>query len=703
MKNFLLLTISLISLTVFGQIGVDFDTRQLQKHIDPNPEKHIRKVSNRNLTPRGFTESYMLNSAFFNQPTARDNNAGPYIMTSGRLNRRWGNTNTGTMKDLLQYMGNDGYIYHIFGFQTQTSKYVYNTINLSKTTLRIDSIEFPFFYDRKVNTVDSIIISLYDLSDITIPNAQTNNGTPVSLSYNGVPLYRQAIAVTSSIPTTDTFKFTTPYPFTNYLIKPNLTLPAGKAFAFRVEFDGDTANYFHPIFDMYDECNNGCVATRAYTPNTTGYLNYTSNSNPPFNFSGAMNRQSMFVCQNSTDDCTWYYYQSYRASYYVTSTTDFNVNIDPITNVRGCAGTTLAMVSSFSGLDTVHKVSFLWRASRGTFENGKDTITSGGPTYTFDTTGGFVSIILKGTATNGEIASDTAFLENFSMNPTLTTVGKISCSPNDSVRMSIANSAAVGINSALVNGYDALTTLNLATNLNHLNQFFAIKYEWTGTGLYPRTDTAFTNTKTAGTFNLKITNFVGCTKTISRNFVNTANPPVLDFTFAPATNICQNKDVVFTVANSSIRSGWNYDWSESTTSLASSGQSVTHQFSSSGVKSVKLNADSSGCKAVEVSKSVNVIANTDSRCKTSIGNATSDNIQIFPNPVRDGKLFVQNDASQSLTFKVTDMLGKVISSDKLGSNSNGQIDLSNSPNGIYFVEIEGKGDRVIKKVIVDKQ
>ncbi|MFN9321614.1 MAG: T9SS type A sorting domain-containing protein [Chitinophagales bacterium] len=49
------------------------------------------------------------------------------------------------------------------------------------------------------------------------------------------------------------------------------------------------------------------------------------------------------------------------------------------------------------------------------------------------------------------------------------------------------------------------------------------------------------------------------------------------------------------------------------------------------------------------------------------------------------------------------MLGKIVSADKLGSNKDGQIDLSKAPNGIYFIEFEAKGDRIIKKIIVDKQ
>jgi hypothetical protein len=71
--------------------------------------------------------------------------------------------------------------------------------------------------------------------------------------------------------------------------------------------------------------------------------------------------------------------------------------------------------------------------------------------------------------------------------------------------------------------------------------------------------------------------------------------------------------------------------------------------------------------------------------------------------VRDGKIYIQNDMNLSLSYRVTDMLGKVISAERLISNKDSQIDLSNAPNGIYFIELESKGEKVIKKIIVDKQ
>ena len=225
-------------------------------------------------------------------------------------------------------------------------------------------------------------------------------------------------------------------------------------------------------------------------------------------------------------------------------------------------------------------------------------------------------------------------------------------------------------------------------------------YSWSGGGSSNNKLTV----KNTGTYSVTVTSTVGCTATAtSPTITSTFSAPSLDYTFTPSTNICPNRDVEFKVATSSVRAGWTYRWTESSTSLASNGETITHKFTSSGIKSVKLNADSSVCKATEISKNVTVLPATDTKCKVSISIADNDNLKIFPNPVRDGKIYIQNDMYLSLSYRVTDMLGKVISAERLISNKDSQIDLSNAPNGIYFIEVESKGEKVIKKIIVDKQ
>jgi hypothetical protein len=231
--------------------------------------------------------------------------------------------------------------------------------------------------------------------------------------------------------------------------------------------------------------------------------------------------------------------------------------------------------------------------------------------------------------------------------------------------------------------------------------FATTTYQWSG-GSSSNTREAIA--KSPGVYSVKLTFLPSsCAFDTSITITSTASLPTLDFAFTPSTNICPNRDVEFKVATSSVRSGWTYRWTESSTSLASNGETITHKFTSSGIKSVKLNADSSVCKATEISKNVTVLPATDTKCKVAISIADNDNLKIFPNPVRDGKIYIQNDMNLSLSYRVTDMLGKVISAERLISNKDSQIDLSNAPNGIYFIEVESKGEKMIKKIIVDKQ
>jgi hypothetical protein len=713
MKKVVLLVILVISFVLVSKSQkFNFDETKPKLLKALNSSKVTELYLKKGLKPRSFSEKYLLNYSFTNQPFAFDLSSGPITVTFMKLNRNYSNSDRGTLKDLLQYYGSNGELYHIFG--ASSSKYVYKTIDITKTSIKIDSIFTPFAYFRKNNTTDSMVLSIYDLSNVTIPNATTNNGTPISITYNNAPLYRSAIAINSAIAYTDTFNFTggTTFPYTDYKFSPNISIPAGKAFGIRLEFVGDTGNYFQPIFDMYDECQN-CVVTRAYIPNTTGYLNYIFPSTPPFNFSGALNRQGMFAC-SEPQNCNYYYPQTFKSSVFVTSTTAFNVKIDPVSNIRGCNTTVLNINSSYTGLDTAYSVRMLWRATGGKFENGFDTFTGPSAKYTFDSVGGFISIILKGTGSNNETASDTIGLENWSMNPSLTSAGKITCLSQDSIKLSIANTAAVGINSSMVTAYDAITTRNLVSSLNDLNAYFGLTYTWSGAGLYPRIDTTFTYTKTAGNKDLTIKNFVGCTKTVSYNAINSAaTPPILDFTVSPKVNtaaspieVCQNVEITFTTTSSATKNGWNYTWKEGSTAFSSTGASVTRTFTTAGTnKSITINADSGGCVSAPVSKSINVLASTSvPKCKSSISNSNlSDNITIFPNPVKEGIMNVKNESSLAVSIKVTDIMGKTVSKDNLNAAKTGPIDLSNLNNGVYFIEIESKNDRIVRKVIVDKQ
>jgi thiol-disulfide isomerase/thioredoxin len=85
-------------------------------------------------------------------------------------------------------------------------------------------------------------------------------------------------------------------------------------------------------------------------------------------------------------------------------------------------------------------------------------------------------------------------------------------------------------------------------------------------------------------------------------------------------------------------------------------------------------------------------------------NAIEQSINVFPMP-STGNVSITVDKIQASNFTViiTDVAGKLISREENVQN-NGilNIDLSTQENGIYFVTLENQGQRIIKKVVLNK-
>lgn len=80
----------------------------------------------------------------------------------------------------------------------------------------------------------------------------------------------------------------------------------------------------------------------------------------------------------------------------------------------------------------------------------------------------------------------------------------------------------------------------------------------------------------------------------------------------------------------------------------------------------------------------------------------ADNVRLYPNPAKD---FVNIDLpasySDSYTFTLTNILGKVIMSEKVPAKDKVSINLSNLTKGIYFLSVEAKGQKTTKKLVVE--
>ncbi|MBI3502476.1 MAG: T9SS type A sorting domain-containing protein [Bacteroidetes bacterium] len=93
-------------------------------------------------------------------------------------------------------------------------------------------------------------------------------------------------------------------------------------------------------------------------------------------------------------------------------------------------------------------------------------------------------------------------------------------------------------------------------------------------------------------------------------------------------------------------------------------------------------------------------------CNTDIAeNNFQNNISVYPNP-SNGKFtfFIENEAQQSHTIEIYNMLGeKIFSMSPSGVSSGGglHLNLSDKPNGIYFLEVKSENGTITKKIIKD--
>jgi hypothetical protein len=87
---------------------------------------------------------------------------------------------------------------------------------------------------------------------------------------------------------------------------------------------------------------------------------------------------------------------------------------------------------------------------------------------------------------------------------------------------------------------------------------------------------------------------------------------------------------------------------------------------------------------------------------TSIINLSfDDDIQVYPNPARDMiNLSFGSMQYKTAIVKITDISGKLISSDTFHNLSTATIDLTGSPKGIYILNLTIDGQKLIKKISI---
>jgi len=79
----------------------------------------------------------------------------------------------------------------------------------------------------------------------------------------------------------------------------------------------------------------------------------------------------------------------------------------------------------------------------------------------------------------------------------------------------------------------------------------------------------------------------------------------------------------------------------------------------------------------------------------------SSQVSVYPSPTH-GEVTVRMESAAVLGVRVYNVIGKTVFESTDGSAQQMQLDLSNHPNGVYFVEVQFGGGSVVRKIMLDK-
>jgi len=169
--------------------------------------------------------------------------------------------------------------------------------------------------------------------------------------------------------------------------------------------------------------------------------------------------------------------------------------------------------------------------------------------------------------------------------------------------------------------------------------------------------------------------------------------------FNMPSQTCTNTAV--TMTNTTTGTGpITYSWScvPSPGSISNvSAISPTITFVNANTYTVTLKAtNNSGSSTISQTISVTTCAGV------SENSAFASNVQVYPNPAND-QINVELPAgfSDNYTLTLTNILGKVILTEKVSHKDKINIRLANVAQGVYFLTIDAKGQKATKKIVIE--
>jgi len=78
---------------------------------------------------------------------------------------------------------------------------------------------------------------------------------------------------------------------------------------------------------------------------------------------------------------------------------------------------------------------------------------------------------------------------------------------------------------------------------------------------------------------------------------------------------------------------------------------------------------------------------------------TLDKVQIYPNPVTNGKIYINVETNTTKSIELYDMLGKRILSTEMNGYQK-ELNVSNLKAGVYILKLSEKNNNITRKIVI---
>ena len=659
-KNILLLIALVITFAVNAQ-GITGGTR----HIAGGefvPKRTIAAYPNLNLSSRASAGSRAASYSFYLDYDGVDNEYANISIPSPSdynafiwgLNRRFPNDSSFTIRWAAQIYDT------LFDYTTNTT-YPFDRYPTASTQLTVDTILVRYGHIKTVavgagTRPDTIVVRLF--------KNDTLNTLFQATGISAEQVWSQTIIVDTSMTGPGTGPGTVN---TGTLVfAPGIALPTGSTFSIQVDFYGPVSDEFYVLAGYRDACAAACAANMSQVGsrfgdgmNSWGEFVYKPATGTGFQ---AFTHDVSIDCNsNSTIEdanCENFYIQNYQIYPKVTAVVAFSGNI-VADRTEGCPGEVAAVDLSIYGATGSSTVA--WTPTTGVDNPAAEDVNitipaSGTVTYT-------------ATITNGVNVTTATF---------------------------VLKSNGVTVNAGADQTVACGATANLSAVASGITT--GITYSWSN----GRTTSANSGVD-GGSYTVTVTNNKGCSATDVVSVMHPGESTIVGF--AVPSPICASPSYSnFFPNTSSVKTGWNFTWTNLTTSATSFTEDGNLIFSTAGPVTIKLSAEKDGC-IYSTQKNVVVKAATDPLCRTfSIDDQIfSNNVSIYPNPNNGTFELNVEGANESIVITIFDSKGQTVyTSSEVKTNSLVKtLDMSKASKGVYFVKVQSGVSITTKKLVIN--